>query len=78
MFISYLVSAKIKKSKEKELKETIESMNIKRLLVDEINVSLVTVNGKTSFDTKGLQAENGELFNKYSKQGKSYSYLKVS
>lgn len=69
---------KIKKSKEKELKETIEAMNIKRLLVDEINVSLVTVNGKASFDTKGLQTENGELFNKYSKQGKSYSYLKVS
>jgi hypothetical protein len=69
---------KLKKSKEKELKEVLVGIGVGKVVSDDIITSIITNKGRVSFDSKTFQSEHPEQFEKYTKQGQPTTVLKVA
>jgi CRISPR-associated exonuclease Cas4 len=72
------VQDKLKKSKEKELKEILVGMGVCKVISDDIITSIITNKGRVSFDSKTFQSEHPEQFEQYIKQGQPTTVLKVA
>ena len=69
---------KLKKAKEKELKEILVGMGVGKVIFDDIITSIVTNKGRVSFDSKTFQTEHPEEFEQYTKRGQPTTVLKVA
>jgi len=56
---------KLKKAKEKELKEILVGMRVSKIVSDDIITSIITNKGRVSFDSKTFQSEHPEQFEKF-------------
>ena len=69
---------KLKKSKEKELKEILVGIGVSKIISDDIITSIVTNKGRVSFDSKTFQTEHPDEYQMYLKQGQPTTVLKVA
>lgn len=69
---------KLKKKKEKELKEILVGIGVSKIVSDDVITSIVTSKGRITFDAKTFQAEHPEQFQRYTKQGQPTTVLKVA
>ncbi len=72
------VQDKLKKAKEKELKEILVGIGVRKVISDDIVTSIITNKGRVSFDSKTFQSEHPEQFEQYTKQGQPTTVLKVA
>ena len=69
---------KIKKSKEKELKEILIGIGISKIVSDDIITSITTNKGRVSFDSKAYKKDHPDEYTMYLKQGQPTTVLKVA
>lgn len=72
------VQDKIKKSKEKELKEILMGIGVSKIISDDIVTSITTNKGRISFDSKSYQSEHPDEYQMYLKEGQPTTVLKVA
>jgi len=69
---------KVKKAKEKELKEILIGINATNIILDDIITSVRTNKGRVSFDSKRFESEHPSQYQQYIKEGEPTTVLKVA
>ena len=72
------VQDKLKKAKEKELKEILVGIGVSKIVSDDIITSIIINKGRVSFDSKTFQTEHPKQFEQYTKLGQPTTVLKVA
>lgn len=69
---------KLKKAKEKELKQILLGLNATNVILDDIITTISTNKGRISFDSKKFESEHPSQYQQYIKQGQPTTVLKVA
>jgi len=69
---------KLKKAKEKELKEILLGIGVSKIVSNDIITSIITNKGRVTFDSKTFQTEHPQQFEQYTKHGQPTTVLKVA
>ena len=69
---------KVKKAKEKELKEILIDIGVSKVISDDIITSITTNKGRVTFDSKAYEKEHPDEYTMYLKQGQPTTVLKVA